>query len=503
MTDANADVEAGQAELRDVPVARIAHHPDNPRLALREDVIDRIAGEIQRSGFQREYAPLVRPLNESWQIVEGHHRVEAAERVGVESIPCWVRPMDDDEAFMRLVLGNSQGELSPLEIGMHALKAVPLSEGGRGRKGGLSEYAGRIGYRVERLSKVRDAAGVAESLALSQGFGADHLYEVSRAPRELWPVLTERLAQRGWTVADTKRHVASTVETVDAVPEEWSDVWPPEDVAHRHLTDELSPRSMAKIVATASDASDWVDRNAIAEHRWDARAILQAKHAAEAAQHEVTGWHLGDWRDHLDELEDGSVALLLTDPPYGVEYQSDRRADRTQPHKHAHLQGDDDPRVISSAANALLPKLREDAHVLVFCAPEHEHSTVVALEELGLKVRGQLVWDRQHPGMGDPTTTFAPRHDRIVHAVKGSPTLYKRAADVLTHMRVNSDRHPTEKPTTLLAELIEATTAPGEIVADPFGGVASTAAAAQDCGRKWWSCELDETYHQIGEERLS
>lgn len=104
--------------------------------------------------------------------------------------------------------------------------------------------------------------------------------------------------------------------------------------------------------------------------------------------------------------------------------------------------------------------------------------------------------------MGDPTTTFAPAHERILHAVKGSPPLYHRAADLLSHRRCDSTRHPTEKPETLLTELIEATTVEGQIVADPFGGVASTPAAAKAAGRRWFGCELSEQYWATGEERL-
>jgi hypothetical protein len=33
--------------------------------------------------------------------------------------------MDDERAFMELATSNNQGELAPLEIGIHALKAVP------------------------------------------------------------------------------------------------------------------------------------------------------------------------------------------------------------------------------------------------------------------------------------------------------------------------------------------------------------------------------------------
>jgi len=112
------------------------------------------------------------------------------------------------------------------------------------------------------------------------------------------------------------------------------------------------------------------------------------------------------------------------------------------------------------------------------------------------------VWVKNNTGMGDPKTTFAPKHERIIHAVKGSPILFEREADVLEYDRVNTDRHPTEKPVDLLARLIEITTVEGQRVADPFGGVGSTCDAAESLGRNYWGCEINEEYWRHGCGRL-
>ena len=55
---------------------------------------------------------------------------------------------------------------------------------------------------------------------------------------------------------------------------------------------------------------------------------------------------------------------------------------------------------------------------------------------------------------------------------------------------------------THLNRLIQVTTGEGELVADPFGGVASTAVAAKGLGRRFWSCEIDPEYHRLGLARL-
>jgi len=100
--------------------------------------------QIERAGeFDPAHALLVRPLviDDAFQIVAGHHRFAAARGAGLEAVPCWVREMDDDEAFMALVLANAQSELLPLERGIHALKVAEKAKGGRGLKDGLTRYA--------------------------------------------------------------------------------------------------------------------------------------------------------------------------------------------------------------------------------------------------------------------------------------------------------------------------------------------------------------------------
>ena len=71
---------------------------------------------------------MVRPLGDAFQIVAGHHRKAAVGLAGLVTVPCWVREMDDDEAFMALVLANSQSELLPLERGMHGSSIKAYAE---------------------------------------------------------------------------------------------------------------------------------------------------------------------------------------------------------------------------------------------------------------------------------------------------------------------------------------------------------------------------------------
>lgn len=76
------------------------------------------------------HAILVRPLAGGYQIISGHNRTTAARRAGLKRIPAWVREMTDEEAFMQLLLSNTQSELSPFERGVHALAATEKDKHG-------------------------------------------------------------------------------------------------------------------------------------------------------------------------------------------------------------------------------------------------------------------------------------------------------------------------------------------------------------------------------------
>lgn len=525
--------------ISNVKLDRLQPHPKNPRLVLREDVISGIVAGLS-GGFHPAHALQVWPSGDVFTILSGHHRAEGAKRAGMDEVPCWIRDdLTEDEAFMFLVTDNNQGELSPLEIGLHALEYVEKAEGKRMAGDGLAAYASAIGKDKSNISRSRQAACVYRSCCdvattkipsdcLSQLMDkANHLNEIHKAPSSLWPILVSALLAKEWSVKDTKHFVGKVLEF--EVPEKWQSIFMPlPEVIGKYLERlEFSASTVSAIIAEAEkieqriatynvDHETFIARfhewlaGGVKDYAWDVRKIIaygrELQASLEAEERKASEmWMLGDWREHVGKLQDGSVVLLLTDPPYGIDYQSDHRADRRKDRKNEVIANDGvgvGPEETKAAIMAMMPKMATDAHTFIFCHWRNEQQIRDIAEACGLKVRGSLVWVKNNRGMGDPKTTFAPRHERIIHAVKGSPILFSRPDDVLFADKCNSDNHPTEKPVELLSQLIEATTTKGELVADPFGGVASTLVASKKQGRKFWGCELNEQYYLRGEERL-
>lgn len=515
-----------------VPVDRLRPHPKNPRVALREDVVEAIAADLEERGsMESRHAITARVVGDEYEIISGHHRHAAAVKAGLSEVPCWVVEMDDDQAYMALATSNNQGELAPLEIGLHALERVGKATAGRGKKGGLSDYARKIGKGAPYLSQLVAAAEVAKSFTRVNDLldKAKHLYAIHSADPSLWPVIVPHML-KGWSVADTEHWVGKVKEFVE--PEGCGEWLPLDYVVERFLsTREFSPQTVRRLVeeraaiesliessreeieASGQLPEGWIEELDawLVEHSggksWDVRELVAYRLGIEQRikKSDPNQWIHGDWRESVDSILDGSISVLLTDPPYGMGYQSDFRLDRTKPKKHERIENDgqgEGPAELAACVESFMPKLAADAHIFVFTNWRNEEAMRSALVDAGLTIRGSLVWVKNNTGMGDPKTTFAPKHERILHAVKGSPILFEREADVLEFDRVNTERHPTEKPVGLLSRLIEITTVEGQRVADPFGGVGSTCEAAKSIGRNYWGCEINEDYWRHGCDRL-
>jgi len=201
-----------------IPVWNLQDHPQNPRLALREDVVSAIVAGLA-DGFDPAHALIVRPLGNEYQVLSGHHRKAAAMKAGIDAVPCWVRELDDEAAYMALVTSNSQGELSPLEIGLHALNCVDKAQGKRG--GGLTAYASATGKDESYIRQIRKAAEVFVASGVnSEGLQTktQHLAAIHALPSEHWQTAVQLMLEHGWSVKDTQAAVERVQSVVAARP---------------------------------------------------------------------------------------------------------------------------------------------------------------------------------------------------------------------------------------------------------------------------------------------
>lgn len=225
------DSRVGAADtIQWIAVDTLADHPQNPRVIMREDVIAAISAGLTATGrFDPAHALLVRPKgDDTYEVISGHHRKRGAIAAGLRDVPCWVREMSDEKAFMELVNANNQGELDILEIGLHADEATEKGKWGKSVKA----YAEETGRKQQTVSDAvlaarvaREVTGQSVTLKMLDLFGkTTHLVAIHAGPRSLWSTLVSFMLNKGWSVADTKHYVAKVAEY--DIPSEHAD-WLP------------------------------------------------------------------------------------------------------------------------------------------------------------------------------------------------------------------------------------------------------------------------------------
>lgn len=160
----------------------------------------------------------------------------------------------------------------------------------------------------------------------------------------------------------------------------------------------------------------------------------------------------GDAMQVLAEFPDDYFDAVITDPPYGMAYQSGwtEKAERFD-----QIANDDQPYIWWLRDAARVIKL--GGCLVCFCRWDSAEAFRLAIGWAGLRVVSQLVWDRVVHGMGDLTGSPGPQHDTIWFAVKGAYKLPgKRPTSVYRFQRPHGEalEHPNQKPLTLMGQLI-------------------------------------------------
>jgi DNA modification methylase len=204
----------------------------------------------------------------------------------------------------------------------------------------------------------------------------------------------------------------------------------------------------------------------------------------------------GDSMDALRRVPDQSAAAVITDPPYGIAYETtDGRS----------IINDDSPFIWWLRESWRIT--RSGGCLLCFCRWDVQEAFSAAIKWSGWQLKSQVVWDRMVHGSGDCRRQFAPQHELVWFAVKdrafafpgGRPKSVIRVK--VSPLRFRS--HPTEKPVPLMEQLVRAVTRPADLVVDPFAGSGSTGVACVNLGRAFLGIELAAEHAATARRRLA
>lgn len=240
----------------------------------------------------------------------------------------------------------------------------------------------------------------------------------------------------------------------------------------------------------------------------------------------------GDCMEIMWDIPHSSVDLMIVDPPYNMykKFGSEEFSRQTMAEYEKYTR---------SWIERALPLLKKTASVYVCCDWFSGITIGAALADYFV-LRNRITWQREKGrgalknwknGMED--VWFASVGDDYyfdVNAVKQRKKViapYRKDGVPKDWQEENGEKfrytfpsnfwddvtvpywsmpentpHPTQKPEKLLAKIILASSRPGDLVFDPFGGSGSTAVTAKKLGRRYLTIEKDEKYCAMAAYRL-
>jgi site-specific DNA-methyltransferase (adenine-specific) len=200
----------------------------------------------------------------------------------------------------------------------------------------------------------------------------------------------------------------------------------------------------------------------------------------------------GDCLKVLPSLAGGLADLVLTDPPYLVDYHD--RSGRS-------IQGDKDGGWLKPAFAEIHRVMKEGGFCVCFYGWNRVDKFMAAWKSAGLRPVGHMVFVK---GYESGAGALGYWHESAYLLQKGQSARQPNfiLPDIQPWFYTGNKLHPTQKPVPSLKPIIEAFTQEGEWVLDPFCGSGSTLMAAKILGRKYVGIEVDPKFVKTARNRV-
>lgn len=228
----------------------------------------------------------------------------------------------------------------------------------------------------------------------------------------------------------------------------------------------------------------------------------------------------GDCLVSLKELDDASVDLILTDPPYNLGLFMQNRDTNLKAMRDNYFgaAGWDDydfdqwissmDAFFSEAARVM----RKGGSMVVFMAVIKVETLISLAQKNGFYYKTTGTWHKLNPMPRNMNLHFINSTESWVYFTYGARTGAFNNEGKAVHDYIETSvtpmserafgKHPTQKPVALMSHFVELLSNPGDLVLDPFMGSGSSGVAALAAGRRFCGIELDETYFDIAAKRM-
>jgi len=442
---------------------------------IRPQVLEKLKDRISK-GYNPAKPLTVVKTKDGFIVADGNHRLAVLKELGIQSVPCVV--YNDDDPYRLAIAGNlDEDTYAPMDLfdWLDIIKKL--------REEGLTQtqIGDRIGWSREQVRNyifVLDKIGT-EVLDLARK------YQNGRVPRNGTIVpfdFTEGWFRNSGLYDLCEKYQLRFMNTFIENKCQWNN----EKV--RQETEKLKRwQEYIKIAKeTLVNVEDLPSVMAMIENdafKTEVQLQQKIKSLNVRAKNKLI---CGDCTVELENLDDASIDIVITDPPYGINYVSNRSRFSEHITKEG-VRNDQDLDhaldLFSKAMEILNRKTKPDAHVYVFTSWKVYPQFANVMNKY-FTVRNILIWDKGNHGAGDLEWSWGNQYEMVIFATKGKKALNKRRGDIITIPRLLSSNmiHPTQKPVELIKELLSVSAQKADVICDPFMGSGSTIKAAKEYG---------------------
>ena len=211
-----------------------------------------------------------------------------------------------------------------------------------------------------------------------------------------------------------------------------------------------------------------------------------------------------DCLDVMKKIENESIDLIVTDPPYLIKYKTNYRKNKDHDFC-SEILNDDNEQLIIDYIRECYRILKNNTAMYMFCNCDKVDFFKQELENAGFKIKNMIIWVKNNWTAGDLKAQFGKQYEIIFLVNKGRKCFNgKRITDVWMFDRISGKKQiqKNKKPVDLLKQCILKHSDENDVIFDGFMGSGSTGVACIETGRKFIGVELDKKYFEIAKERI-
>ena len=206
----------------------------------------------------------------------------------------------------------------------------------------------------------------------------------------------------------------------------------------------------------------------------------------------------------LKDIEDNSIGLVVTDPPYEVITGGRNGGVKGKPSGIL----TENKQLMKSIPKADLwlsecfRVMKDGTHIYIMINTLNLTNYLNIINDVGFKLHNLLVWNKNNT---TPNRWYMKNCEYVIFARKGFAKPINNPSSQTVHNFDNiigNKKHPTEKPVDLMKLYVENSSQVGDTVLDPFMGSGSTGVACKELGRNFIGVELDKHYFDIATKRI-